>query len=306
MKILITGGTGFIGGQLTKQLLAMGHQVTVLTRYPQKQSMQAGLRLVDSLSQLADNEIIDGIINLAGAPINKRWTPQYKNTLIDSRVNTTEQIAALVQRLLTRPRVFISGSAIGFYGHTTSADGAIVDETSQPTIDTQQNDFAHQLCARWEAAAATITELGVKTYIIRLGVVLDSSGGALAEMLPAFKLGLGGKIGSGRQGFSWIHRDDAVNAIHFLLADSASPGVYNLTAPYPVTNAAFSQALAKALHRPCVMTIPAFAIRLLFGEMGETLLLNGQCVKPTRLLSTGFAFQYPTLQEALSGIGKKP
>jgi uncharacterized protein (TIGR01777 family) len=292
--VLITGGTGFVGVPLTLFLLRQGWAVTVLVRdYARsRQLLGAEPVLIRSLDEVESTEKIDVIINLAGAGIaDKRWTHARKKILLDSRILTTRSLVTMAQRLETRPGLLVSASAIGFYG---SSDERPLNEQA-PGGD----EFTHELCKRWEEEASKAEALGMRVCIMRLGVVLAAGGGMLAKLLPIFKLGLGGRTGSGQQYLSWIHRDDVIAVIDWLI-NSERRGVFNITAPDAVTNARFSELLARTLHRPCLFPQPAAMVLLMFGEMGERLLLNGQNVVPGRLLSEGFVFSYPTVQEALA------
>jgi len=292
--VLITGGTGFVGVPLTLFLLRQGWAVTVLVRdYARsRQLLGAEPVLIRSLDEVESTEKIDVIINLAGAGIaDKRWTHARKKILLDSRILTTRSLVTMAQRLETRPGLLVSASAIGFYG---SSDERPLNEQA-PGGD----EFTHELCKRWEEEASKAEALGMRVCIMRLGVVLAAGGGMLAKLLPIFKLGLGGRTGSGQQYLSWIHRDDVIAVIDWLI-NSERRGVFNITAPDAVTNARFSELLARTLHKPCLFPQPAAMVLLMFGEMGERLLLNGQNVVPGRLLSEGFVFSYPTVQEALA------
>lgn len=294
MHYLVTGGTGFIGEALCHRLLDEGHRVTVLTRDYARARLRLGreVELLRELQELEADTPVDVIVNLAGAPIaDRRWSARRKAELVDSRVEVTRQIAQLVQRLEHRPQCLISGSAVGFYG---AGDATPLTEKSPAN-----SEFSHELCKRWEEEAQKIEATGVRTCIIRLGIVLGSGGGMLQKLLPPFRLGLGGRIGSGRQMMSWVHRDDVVNVICHLAGDASQQGVFNLTAPAPVSNAEFTRALAEVLHRPALLPLPAWFIRLVFGEMGDRLLLNGQCVMPARLQEAGYSFRYREVREAL-------
>lgn len=291
--VLITGGTGFVGVPLIAFLLHQGWSVTVFVRdYARsRQLLGAAPTLIRNFDEIENSEQIDVVINLAGAGIaDQRWSLARKKVLLDSRVQTTRALMSLVQRLDTRPGVLISASAIGFYG---SSDDRPLDEHAPGG-----GEFTHQLCKRWEEEASKAEALGIRVCIMRLGVVLAAGGGMLGKLTPVFKLGLGGRTGHGQQYLSWIHRDDVIAVIDWLMTSDAQ-GVFNVTAPDAVTNARFSQMLADALHRPCLFPQPAAIVQLMFGEMGEQLLLNGQNVIPARLLTEGFVFRYPTLQEAL-------
>lgn len=294
MHYLITGGTGFVGKALCQRLTNDGHRVSVLTRDYARARMRLGreVELLRELQELEADERIDVIVNLAGAPItDRRWTASRKAELVNSRVEITRQVLQLVQRLEHRPQCLISGSAVGFYG---ASDARPLTEQSPAN-----NEFSHELCKRWEEEARKIEALGVRTCIIRMGVVLGQGGGMLQKLLTPFRLGLGGRLGSGRQMMSWVHRDDVVDVILWFAGNESLEGVFNLTAPAPVSNAEFTRTLAEVLGRPALMPLPAWFIRLVFGEMGDRLLLNGQCVMPARLQEAGYSFRYREIREAL-------
>ena len=291
MHILLTGGTGLIGSALRDSLRSQGHQFTVLSRTPARVRDCAA---VGSLSALPTSERIDVIVNLAGAPIGKRWSKAYKRQLLASRIDTTKAVVNLVARLEHKPKLLISASAIGYYGSWGAEE---LDEDS-PARD----EFTHDLCRDWEREAECARGFVERVCIVRLGVVLAANGGALRAMLPAFKLGLGGRIGSGRQYFSWVHIQDVVAALAMLIDSDQARGVYNLTAPNPVPNGEFSRALGGALRRPALLPMPALAVRALFGEMGVALLLHGQRVFPRRLQAAGYEFRYSELDAALHSL----
>ncbi|MDO9478168.1 MAG: TIGR01777 family oxidoreductase [Pseudohongiella sp.] len=294
--VLITGGTGFVGVPLTANLIDHGWQVTVLVRdYARaRQILGAAPTLIRNLDEIQNSDQIDVMINLAGAGIaDQRWSHDRKKILLDSRVQTTRGLVALAQRLETRPALLISASAIGFYG---SSDERPLDESAAGG-----DEFTHELCKRWEEEASKAEALNMRVCIMRLGVVLGTGGGMLGRLLPIFKLGLGGRTGTGRQYLSWVHRDDVIRVIDWLIQSDVS-GVFNVTAPEAVTNTRFSQQLAESLNRPFLFHQPAVIVRLMFGEMGERLLLNGQNVVPRRLLGLGYQFGYPGLHEALQTI----
>jgi uncharacterized protein (TIGR01777 family) len=291
--VLITGGTGFVGVPLIVFLLQQGWKVTVFVRdYARaRQLLGAVPTLIRNFDEIENSEQIDVLINLAGAGIaDQRWSRARKKILLDSRVQTTRALMFLAQRLDTRPGVLVSASAIGFYG---SSDERPLDEQAAGG-----DEFTHELCKRWEEEASKADALGIRLCIMRLGVVLAAGGGMLGKLMPVFNLGLGGRTGHGQQYLSWIHRDDVIAVIDWLITSEAQC-VFNVTAPDAVTNARFSQLLADALHRPCLFPQPAAIVRLMFGEMGVQLLLNGQNVVPRRLLAEGFVFRYPSLQGAL-------
>jgi hypothetical protein len=234
------------------------------------------------------------VINLAGAPIgDARWTESRKRLLLESRVGTTARVVEWMRRAAQPPGVLVSGSAVGYYGE--QGDNPITEDTP-PTPG-----FTHDLCAAWEREADRAAEFGVRVCRMRIGVVLDQGGGALAKMLPAFRLGAGGRLGSGTHYFPWIHREDIAAICQWLLEQPASRGAYNAGSPNPVTNAEFTRALGRALGRPTVFPMPQSALKLLFGEMSELLLVSDRML-PKRLLEEGFVFRYPELAGALKAI----
>lgn len=296
MKILITGGTGFIGRTLCPSLIAKGHELCLLTRSVVRSRQvlpKEGLRFITDFSQIKPEESFDAVINLAGAPIAKRWTTSYKKKLIESRVKLTERLIARLVACPQQPTVFISGSAIGYYG---PGEG---DEKLSESA-TAQAGFSHDLCLAWEQAA--LKTKFERICLIRTGIVLGKQGGALQQMRLPFLCGMGGPIGKGTQWMSWIHISDMVRIIHFCLENSPLSGPINATSPHPVMNKVFAKTYAKVLHRPAIIPMPAFMIRLLFGEMGEELLLAGQPVVPSKLIEQGFSFVYPELELALRAI----
>ncbi|MFT5232633.1 MAG: hypothetical protein ACI9UK_001728 [Candidatus Krumholzibacteriia bacterium] len=294
MKFLVTGGTGFLGTALCARLISEGHDVVVLSRNPQ--SVPSPASAVGNIEDLSPDTVFEAVINLAGEPIaNKRWDQSQQQRLIASRLNTTGQLISYFEKVTTKPRVFISSSAVGYYG---------VDPTEHPVDENFGTDdsFCSKLCQQWEAAALPAEGLGVRTVLLRTGLVLGRGGGALSKMLPAFRLGLGGVMGRGGQWMSWIHLDDLVGIMMHCLAQDDIRGAVNATAPHPVTNREFTKALGAQLGRPTVFPIPAFGIKLLFGQMGEELLLAGQRVLPSKITSAGFAFKHGTLSSALAEV----
>jgi uncharacterized protein (TIGR01777 family) len=287
MRILVSGGSGFIGQALEKTLTSRGDQVVIWSRQSSSKT--------NWVKQLNDiKEPIDAVINLAGAGIvDKRWSPERKKLLRDSRIQTTKTLVEWIAKQEHKPQSLISGSAIGYYGSQPTGE---LDENAAPI-----KGFTHQLCADWEAEALKAEALGVRVCLIRTGVVLGAKEGALKKMLPPFKFGLGGPIASGKQWMSWIHIDDEVAAICWLLDHPELSGPFNLTAPEPVTNEVFSKTLGKALHRPAFFRVPAITMKLMLGEASE-LLLEGQCVKPVALTESGFSFTYPKLESALKDL----
>ncbi|MDA0781546.1 MAG: TIGR01777 family oxidoreductase [Rickettsiales bacterium] len=292
MRILITGGTGFIGKACTKFLTAKEHEVIILTRSKDKAPLYA--KVISEIDEIKKGDKIDVIINLAGAPIDKRWTTEYKNELISSRVDITGNVISLIERLKTKPKLLISASAIGYYG---CQGGERLVEKSAPVTN-----FTHELCKTWEDEALKAKNYGVRVCIARLGVVFGIGGGMIEKVLPSFKSGLGKKLGDGNQYLSWVHLHDVVRAFNFFIKHDSCSGIYNVTAPNPVTNEQFTTAMNDTLHLPTFLFIPAVLIKLIYGEMGETLLLQGQYVIPKKLLDEDFRFNFNTVEEALSQI----
>lgn len=293
MRILITGGTGFIGRALSPRLAAAGHEVVLLSRQQQPQLPAGVTSFATNLGELSADGF-QAVVNLAGAPIgDARWTRSRKRLLIDSRVDTTAGLIDWMARADTPPGALISSSAVGFYGE--QGDRTVTENTS-PTPG-----FTHDLCAAWEGEALRAESLGVRVCLVRTGVVLDREGGALAKMLPAFRLGLGGRLGSGKHYFPWIHREDIVSIYLWMLQSHAASGAYNASAPHPVTNDEFTRALGRALRRPTIFPVPELVLRTLFGEMSEILLASSRMV-PGRLLDQGFRFLLPDLDAALAAI----
>ena len=295
MRVLLTGGTGLIGRHLVSRLLTLGHTVCVVTRSPEKarQMLDARVEIWPGLQNVSTLDGVDAVVNLAGEPIvDKRWTHAQKQKLCDSRWAITQRISELIQASETPPAVLISGSATGYYGDL----GEVVVTEEEPP----HNEFTHKLCARWEQIASSAQSDRTRVCLLRTGVVLARDGGILGKMVPPFKLGLGGPIGNGRQYLAWIHIDDMVNGILWLL-DNDLRGPFNMVSPYPVRNEQFSHALGQALNRPAFLRVPATAIRLLMGE-SSVLVLGGQRALPKRLEAAGFTFRWYDLDEALGNI----
>lgn len=299
MRVLITGGSGFVGQRLCQRLNEAGHQLLVVSRDPAavRARLPEGAEIQRSVFDFIDTPP-DAIVNLAGESIAaKRWSDEQKERLIDSRVNITQDLVALCEQLKSRgervPSVMVSASAVGYYGD--QGDREVTEETPH------HDEFAHRLCKRWEQAAHKAADHGTRVAILRIGLVLDAGGGSLQKMLPPFKMGLGGRFGSGEQFMPWIHREDLVRAILFLLDNSALEGAFNGSAPHPVTNAEFSRTLAKQLKRPAIFPVPAFVLETIFGEMSR-LLLTGADMRPKRLQEAGFTFRFETLEAALADI----
>lgn len=295
MHILITGGTGFIGSKLSKYYLSKGFRVSILTRDPEK--IRLNSKSVSYISLLNDfNEKYDIIINLAGEPLDKnRWNEEVKKQIYDSRIQTTQKVIEYLKKSGHTTQLLITGSAIGYYGSSLTQ---IFDEDTSPA----DSNFPHQLCADWEKTGLQATQYGVRVCVIRTGIVLGKDQGALSKMLIPFKFGLGAQLGDGSQWMSWIHIDDMVEAIDFLVNHQELSGVFNLTAPEAVTNRQFTNQLAHTLNRPRFLTFPAALVKILFGEMGEDLLLKGQRVTPKKLLQTGYQFKFLSLGKALEDV----
>jgi hypothetical protein len=291
---LVTGGTGFIGSALIRALRAAGHQATVLSRDPARAVRSfddGGVRAIARLDALDDGEAFDAVVNLAGAPVlGQRWSARRKRLLLASRIAISEALVAWLRRTRTRPALWLQASAIGFYG-ARAADERLTEDSAAGS------GFMAELCQRWESAAAPAVALGTRQVVLRLGVVFGP-GGSLGAMLLPYRLGLGGRLGSGEQVLSWIHRDDLLRIVAFALADDRLHGVYNATAPQPVTQAQFAATAGRLLHRPTWLHLPARPIRLLAGEMAQ-LLVDGQRVLPQRLEQAGFEFRHPALEPAL-------
>ncbi len=297
MKIIISGASGLIGKPLVKKLGLAGHEVVQLVRRTPKANES---RWNPATGQI-DASVIDGsdaVIHLSGAGIgDRRWTPKYKQELVDSRTKSTALLASTIAKCAKKPSVFLSGSAIGIYGPRGD------EQLSE--VSTHGSSFLADICKQWEAAAKPSVDAGVRTVFLRTGIVLTPLGGALKKQLPLFKLGLGGKFGNGKQWQSWISLDDELSAIEHLLTANVS-GAVNLTAPNPVTSAEFTNSLARVLKRLAILPIPKFGPQLLLGaELANALLFTGQRVMPVELQKSGFTFQHPTIDVALRALLKK-
>lgn len=294
MRILLTGGTGFLGQALCAELLKHQHQLTIFSRQPDKvtKQYQGKVQAVSQFEQLSTNSQFDVVINLAGEGIaDKPWTNKRKQALYDSRVSLTKDLVNWLKQCSHQPQLLISGSAIGWYGNQNDNS---VDENSAP-----HQEFVHDLCHAWEQAALVMQNPSTRVCIIRTGVVLAAQGGMLKRLLPVFKLNLGGRLGNGQQWFSWIGLDDFIAAILFLIHHPQVEGIFNFTAPHPVTNQQFTQIFAQHLHRAAPFPVPSIILKLLLGEM-STLLLDGQQVIPQRLINLDFDFKSPTLDQAFA------
>ncbi len=288
MQILMTGSTGLIGSALREHW----PEHTIHAIHHRSSNAQ---RRWNSPLQLEQLPPLDMVVHLAGAGIaDKRWSTKRKQTIIDSRVSTTEQLVAEILRLEHKPAVVLCASAIGYYG---DRGNELLEENSTADVG-----FSGKLCTQWEACTQPLVEAGIRVVNLRFGIVLSPDGGALAKMLPAFKFGGGGKMGDGRQWMSWISITDVLRAIDFLVAQPQIEGPVNMTAPEPVPNQVFSKELARVLHRPCFLNMPTMAIKLLFGQMGEELLLGSARVNSTVLQTQGYQFTHPQLGNALAEL----
>ena len=298
MKVFMTGGTGFVGTYLAKRLISEGHKVTILT----KPLGEAALK-ISGLTYLAGNPTIKGewqkavkehdvIINLAGASIFSRWTPEQKKILLESRIETTRNLVAALPDNV-KNITFFSTSAVGYYGF--HEDEELTENLAAG------NDFLARLSSDWEQEAMRAQNKGARVVITRFGIVLGKNGGAIGQMLPLFKYFLGGPLGNGRQWFSWVHMQDLAEAFIFLLQHTEISGAVNLCSPQPVRNSELGKAIGKVMHRPSFMPAPGFMIKLILGEFGSVL-LKGQRVIPRRLLDAGFKFKYPNIEDALKSI----
>jgi uncharacterized protein (TIGR01777 family) len=306
MRVVIAGGTGFLGQPLTAALTGRGHHVTILTRDPHPKE-GAGKPAAANVSFVRWSPngtagdwaaTLDGagaIVNLAGESIARRWSRAQKARILESRVLATRSLVAAGSSVRTPPPVFVSGSAVGYYGPRGDER---VTEDHQPG-----NDFLASVCVAWETEARHAARFA-RVVCIRTGLVLARDGGALQKMLPPFWFGAGGPVGSGRQFWPWIHRQDWIDLVAWTLETGTVEGPLNATAPNPVTNAAFASTLGRVIHRPAFMPAPAFAMRLLLGEMADGLLLSGQRALPAKADRLGFRFSYPQLQDALAAIFK--
>jgi uncharacterized protein (TIGR01777 family) len=291
MRVLISGATGLIGAALIPPLEAGGHQAVRLTRSP-RSSDDIGWDPNAGEMDTSRLEGIDAVVHLAGESIDEgRWTPQKKARILGSRVRGTRLLAEKIAGLPEPPEVMISASAVGYYG---DRGNELLREESRPG-----SDFLAEVCKAWEAAADPAREAGIRVVHPRFGLVLSTEGGALARTLPIFKLGGGGKIGSGRQWWSWVAIDDLIGAILHALTKDSVEGPVNVGSPNPLTNAEYTRILGKVLNRPTVFTLPAPAARLVLGEVADALLLASQRMEPAKLKETGYEFRYPELEGAL-------
>lgn len=298
MKVLVTGATGFVGKRVVQQLLSSGDEVVVLTRNIAKGALHLGSKCkyflwadTNTLPPAEAFEGVDAIIHLMGEGIaDKRWDEAQKKKIYDSRIISTAKIIETISGLEKRPKVFASASGVGIYGNRGDED--ITEESSLA------DDFLANVCKAWEAEAMKAKSLGLRVAVVRTGVVLGKNGGALKKMLPIFKLGAGGPVGSGRQYMSWIHVDDLASMYLEIIKNPSVEGPLNATAPYPATSKDFAKQLGKTLGRPAFAPAPSFALKLVFGEMSQVL-LEGQKVLPVKFKEKKYRFKFPTLEMAL-------
>lgn len=300
MRVVITGGTGLIGGALARELGGAGHDVVILTRDPARAGrLPPGVRAARWDGRTAQGwvELLEAdtaIVHLAGESISQgRWTSEKKRRIRDSRVVSGQAVMDAIREAPVKPRVLIQSSAVGYYG---GRGDEVVPENSPPG-----RDFLSDVCVEWEASTAEAETLGVRRVLARTGIVLARDGGALPVMSLPFRMMIGGPIGDGRQWFPWIHNDDEIGALRFLLEREEARGPFNLTAPHPVTNLELTRVLARVLGRPGFLPAPKFALRLALGEMAD-MLLQGQRAVPSRLRELGYVFRWPELEPALRNL----
>jgi uncharacterized protein len=293
-RVLVSGASGLIGGSLVTSLRSGGCKVSrLLRRTSEREISKEDEILWDPMKPIAPELIsgFDAVIHLAGESIFGRWTGAKKSKILDSRVQSTANLAQTLANAQEKPRVFVCGSAIGYYGNR--GNEPLREESARGA------GFLAEVCEQWEKATAPAADAGVRTVHLRTGVVLSQRGGALRAMLPPFKLGLGGRVGNGKQWMSWIDLQDMVGAINHILKNDLLQGPVNMVAPKPVTNAEFTRTLAGVLSRPAILPMPAFAVKAIFGEMGEELLLSSQKVEPGKLISSGYPFRFRELRQSL-------
>jgi uncharacterized protein (TIGR01777 family) len=296
MRILVSGASGLIGRALTTRLEAEGHRVVPLERVKAPSSPEADhWEPIRRESWDRDIGAVDAVVHLAGEPVAaKRWSNRQKERIRTSRVVGTRQLCSFLADLKPRPKVVIAASATGYYGDR--GDDILTEDSSAG------DGFLAEVCQNWEAACAPADRASIRVVNLRIGMVLSNRGGGLRKLIPLFKAGLGGKLGSGRQYVSWITLDDLVESIMFALQNESISGPVNAVSPNPVTNREFTKALGRALHRPTFAAVPAFALRLAVGEMADQMLLVSARVEPRHLLDAGFRFSHPELQPALDAI----
>ncbi len=296
MRVLVTGASGPVGTALLRSLRAAGAEVTRTSRRPAADSADESVVAWDPMQPISPDTVsgMDAVIHLAGESIVGRWNAAQKKAIRESRVVGTTNLARALAQAAIKPRVFICASAVGYYGNRGDE---IMRESSSPGAG-----FLPEVCVEWEAATKSAADAGIRTAMVRIGVVLSPRGGALGKMLLSFKLGLGGKLGSGDQWMSWIDVEDLVGAFLHVMATESLAGPVNAVSPNPVTNAEFTRTLAGVLHRPAFFAMPAFAARIVLGEMADELLLASQRVVPDQLQASGFSFRHPELRASLQRL----
>ena len=298
MKILITGSTGLVGSALIPVLKSSGHQIVRLVRSKPKDASEVYWNPEQGTINAAELEGLDAVVHLAGENLAAgRWTDEKKKRIRESRVKGTRLLSETLAQLNEKPAVLVSASAVGFYGNR--GDEILTEQSASGS------DFLAEVCREWELATQAAAQAGIRVVNLRFGVIFSGEGGALKKMLTPFRLGVGGKLGSGRQHLSWIAIDDVVGAIEHALTNDSLRGAVNAVAPQAVTNREFTKTLGRVLSRPTIFPVPAFAARLAFGEMADATLLSSQRVEPERLNEAGYTFKYPALEAALRHVLNK-
>ncbi|MDQ0300828.1 uncharacterized protein (TIGR01777 family) [Salibacterium salarium] len=298
MNIVITGGTGLIGSTLTGYLTEQGHHIYILTRNCKNQQNKENITFVPWLTtdHYPEKELpnIDAVVNLAGSSINKRWTSQHKKAILNSRIQATREVKRIISEMNKKPDVLINASAIGYYGISNQT---VFTEDSLP----QNRDFLQDVCERWENEASKAEEMGIRTVYARFGLILDERKGALPKIMLPYKMFAGGTIGSGKQWYSWVHLRDVIQMLVFAIHHKEVRGAINVTAPQPEQMKDFGKKLGHAINRPHWAPVPAVLLKNVLGDMSQ-LVLKGQKVLPDKLMSLGYTFTYPTLDEALQDL----
>jgi uncharacterized protein (TIGR01777 family) len=298
MRIAITGATGMIGRKLTAFLRPQGHQISAISRSVSTRQPQTPVIVWDPALNYIETGQLEGfdvIIHLAGANVGENWSPEHKKNILESRVQSTRFLCKSILRLVSKPKLLISASAIGFYGNHPPEE--ILDEKSPPG-----EGFLADVCRQWEEETNILSHSGVRVVRMRLGVVLSKTGGALNKMWLPFQIGIGGRLGNGRQMMSWVALDEIPYVVDYLIKTDKMSGAVNVVSGQAVSNAQFTKILGQVMRRPTVLPVPAFAVRLLFGEMGQNLLLEGAHVVPRRLQESGYNFHFADLRKALEKV----